>query len=95
MGLNRKKGFNLSKIMELISAVTNAERQIDDQISKMRSYEKEIDNISQKIDVVFDGSTLQYGQHMIDQLSQTKRQVSDTIERLQNSKDKLSRVRMV
>ena len=85
----------MSMIMELISAVTNAERQIDDQISKLRSYESELDRVSQRVDAAFGGSAMQYGQHMTEQLSQTKKQVTDTIGRLQNAKDKLTQVRMI
>lgn len=85
----------MSMIMELISAVTNAEHQIDDQISKLRSYESELDRVSQRVDAAFGGSEMQYGQHMTEQLSQTKKQVTDTIGRLQNAKDKLTQVRML
>ena len=85
----------MSMVMELISAVTNAERQIDDQISKLQSYQSEIDSVSQRVNAAFSGSTDQYGQNMINQLSQTKRQVSDTIGRLQNAKSKLVQVRMI
>ena len=85
----------MSMVMELISAVSNAERQIDDQISKLQSYQGEIDNVSQRVNAAFSGSTNQYGQNMIDQLSQTKQQVADTISRLQNAKEKLIQVRMI
>lgn len=85
----------MSMVMELIAAVTNAERQIDDQISKLHSYQSEIDTVAQRVNAAFSGSSNQYGQKMIDQLSQTKQQVSDTISRLQNAKEKLTQVRMI
>lgn len=85
----------MSMVMELISAVTNAERQIDDQISKLQSYQSEIDSVSQRVNSAFSGSKNQYGEKMIDQLAQTKQQVSDTINRLQNAKEKLIQVRMI
>lgn len=85
----------MSMVTELIAAVSNAERQIDDQISKLRSYQSEIDAVQRRVDAAFSGSTVQYGQNMIEQLSKTKQQVTDTISRLQNSKEKLIQVRMI
>ena len=85
----------MSMVMELISAVTDAERRIDDQISKLNSFQSEIDSVSQRVDAAFSGRNVQYGQKMIDQLSQTKQQVADTIGRLQNAKEKLTQVRMI
>ena len=85
----------MSMVTELIAAVSNAERQIDDQISKLQSYQNEIDTVQKRVDVAFSGSTVQYGQNMIEQLSQTKQKVTDTISRLQNAKDKLIQVRMI
>ena len=85
----------MSMVMELISAVTDAERRIDDQISKLNSFQSEIDSVSQRVDAAFSGSNVQYGQNMIDQLSQTKQQIADTIGRLQNAKEKLTQVRMI
>lgn len=85
----------MSMVMELIYAVSNAERQIDNQISKLQSYQGEIENVLQRANAAFSGSTNQHGQNMIDQLSQTKQQVADTISRLQNAKEKLIQVRMI
>ena len=85
----------MSMVTELIAAVSNAERQIDDQISKLQSYQSEIDSVQQRVDAAFSGSTVQYGQNMIEQLSSTKQQVTDTISRLQSAKDKLIQVRMI
>ena len=76
----------MSMVTELIAAVSNAERQIDDQISKLRIYQNEIDTVQQRVDAAFSGSTVQYGQNMIEQLSKTHQQVADTISRLQMRK---------
>ena len=46
----------MSMVQQLISAVTNAERQIDDQISKLHSYTSEIDQVTQRVQAAFDGS---------------------------------------
>ena len=85
----------MSMVIELIAAVSNAERQINDQISKLHSYQGEIENVLQRVNAAFYGSTNQYGQNMIDQLTHTKQQVGDTISRLQNAKEKLIQVRMI
>ena len=39
----------MSMVQQLISAITNAERQIDDQISKLHSYTSEIDQVTQRV----------------------------------------------
>ena len=85
----------MSMVTELIAAVSNAERQIDDQIAKLKSFQGEIDSAKQRADAAFSGSTVSCGQRMIEQLSQTNQQITDTIGRLQNAKDKLIQVRMV
>lgn len=85
----------MSMVTELIAAVSNAERQIDDQVAKLKSFQGEIDSAKQRADAAFSGSTASYGQRMIEQLSQTNQQITDTIGRLQNAKDKLIQVRMV
>lgn len=85
----------MSMVQQLISAVTNAERQIDEQMSKLNSYSGEIDEVTQRVDAAFSGSQREYGQQMLQQLFQTKQQVDQTIERLQTAKDKLIQVRMV
>lgn len=85
----------MSMVTELIAAVSNAERQIDDQISKLQSYQNEIETVRMRADAAFSGSAAQYGQNMADQLSRTKQQVADTIGRLQEAKLKLTQVRMI
>lgn len=85
----------MSMVTEIISSVITAERQIDDQISKLQNYQKEIETVEQRVNAAFSGSTTEYGTNMIDKLSQTKQQVSDTIIRLQDAKEKLFKVRMI
>ena len=85
----------MSMVMELIAAVTDAERRIDDQIMKLQSYLTQIDSVSQRVDATFSGSTDQYGRNMIEQLSVTKKQINDTIGILQEAKNKLIMVRMI
>lgn len=85
----------MSMVTDLIAAVTNAERQIDEQIMRLKSYQSEIETVSKRADAAFSGSTVQYGQKMIEQLSQTSQQINDTINRLQAAKEKLIQVRMI
>lgn len=85
----------MSMIQQLISAISNAERQIDDQMSKLRSYGAEIDQVTQRVEANLSGSQRDYGQRMLQQLSTTKKQVEQTIERLQTAKDKLIQVKMI
>lgn len=85
----------MSMVTELIAAVADAERRIDDQIMKLKSYLTQIETVSQRVDATFSGSSVEYGQNMIEQLSLTKKQIQDTIGFLQGAKDKLIRVRMI
>ncbi len=85
----------MSMVTDLIAAVTNAERQIDDQIAKLQNYQMEMEQVQKRVDAAFSGSTVHYGQNMIEQLSGTKQQVADTIGRLQGAKEKLMLVRMI
>jgi len=85
----------MSMVQELIAAVTNAERQIDDQIMKLQSYVGEIDKVTQRVDSAFGGSGKEFGKQMLQQLSMTKTQVNDTLGRLQEAKIKLVQVRMI
>ena len=84
----------MSMVLDLIAAVVNAVRQIDDQMMKLRSFSNEIDKITQRVESAFSGSERQYGQQMLQQLALTKSQVSDSLARLQMAKEKLLQVRM-
>ena len=68
----------MSMVQQLISAVTNAERQIDDQISKLHSYTSEIDQVTQRVQAAFDGSQQEYGRNILNQLSTTKHWIDST-----------------
>lgn len=85
----------MSTVRQLISAITNAERQIDDQISMLHSYASEIDQVTERVQATLDGSQQQYGRDMLNQLSTTKQTVEQTVEKLQAAKDKLIQVRLV
>lgn len=85
----------MSTVQQLISAITNAERQIDDQISKLHSYASEIDQVTERVLATLDGSQQRYGRDMLNQLSTTKQTVEQTVEKLQAAKDKLIQVRLV
>ena len=85
----------MSMIRELIGAVSNTERKLDDQIAKLRSYQSEIDNTIQRVNAALGGSSVQYGQNMTEQLLRTKQQVADTIDKLVIAKQKLSIIQMV
>ena len=85
----------MSMVMQLIGAVVNAQRQIDDQMMKLGGYASEIETVSQRVTAALEGGGMPYAQQMQQQLSQTKRQVEETLNYLQQAKDKLHQVRMV
>ena len=85
----------MSMVQQLIAAVANAERQIDDQMARLRIYEAEVDQVKQRVDNALRGSGQEYAQQMMTQLDQTRTQVETTLLQLQAAKDKLARVRMI
>ena len=85
----------MSMVQQIIQAVTATQRQIDDQMAKLRSYNGQIDKVMQQVQAELSGSTQQYAQEMLNQLQQTKNQVEDTIGKLQAAKDKLTQVRAI
>lgn len=85
----------MSMVQQLIAAVANAERQIDDQMTKLHAYEAEVDRVKAKVDNALHGSDQEYAHQMLQQLDLTKAQVTATINQLQAAKDKLIRVRMI
>jgi len=85
----------MSMVQQLIAAVANAERQIDDEMMRLRTYEAEVDHVKQRVDNALRGSEQEYAKRMMMQLDQTKTQVETTICQLQTAKDKLTRVRMI
>ena len=78
---------------ELIDAIMEAERIIDEQIRKLTVYEKQIDDIMLEIFKPLDDSNQQSGYDMKQQMSQTQSEISQTIRMLEASKTKLMRVR--
>ena len=85
----------MSMIMELISAISNAERQIDEQIGKLNSYKSQIAQVKNQVESAFGGSQSQDANEMLQQLSTTESEINETISNLQNAKDKLLRVRSI
>ena len=83
----------MSMITELISAISNAERQIDEQIGKLNSYKSQIDQVKNQVEAAFGGGPSQDANVMLQQLSATENQINETISNLQSAKDKLLRVR--
>ena len=85
----------MSMVQQLIQAVTAAQRQIDDQMTKLQDYNGQIDRVIQQVQSELSGSTQQYAEEMLQQLQQTKQQVSDTLGKLSAAKEKLTQVRMI
>lgn len=85
----------MSLVMQIIQAVTATERQIDDQMTKLNAYSRNVDEVLQRVQTELSGSTQQSVNEMISQLQQTKNQVDDTLQKLQSAKDKLVQVRAI
>ena len=85
----------MSLVLQIIQAVTATEREIDDQMAKLTSYNAKVDEVMRRVQVELGGSTQSYVQEMISQLQQTKEQVDDTLQKLQAAKDKLIQVRAI
>jgi hypothetical protein len=82
-------------VRELIAAVIAIERNLDDQIMKLRSYQKQNDDITRQITQALDGSSHSSSQTMKGQLSTTQAQIRETLGLLETAKTKLQRVRQV
>lgn len=85
----------MSMVQQLIQAVTAAQRQIDDQATKLQAYNGQVDRVIQQVQSELSGSTQQYASEMLQQLQQTKQQVSDTLGKLSAAKEKLTQVKMI
>ena len=85
----------MSMVQQLIQAVTAAQRQIDDQATKLQAYNGQVDRVIQQVQSELSGSTQQYASEMLQQLQQTKQQVSDTLGNLSAAKEKLTQVKMI
>ena len=82
----------MSMWRELNGAIIATQRRLDDQISKLRSFEQQIDTVTSQVDSVLDGDEVDGVPEMKTQLSQTKQQVQETLRNLQTAKDKLGQV---
>ncbi len=85
----------MSMIMELIAAITNAERQIEDQIGKLNSYKSEMQQVTSRIESAFGGSQSRDARTMLQQITITEKQIDETIGNLQNAKEKLLQVKTI
>ena len=85
----------MSLVMQIIQAVTATEREIDDQIAKLTSYNAKVDEVMRRVQAELGDSTTNYAQEMISQLRQTKEQVDDTLQKLKAAKDKLIQVKAI
>ncbi len=85
----------MSMVLQLMAAISGAEKQLDDQIAQLNIYLVELDAVSKTIDSALSGSGNQYDQRMIEKTAATKRQVEDTIQKLQIAKSKLEQVRSI
>ena len=84
----------MSMSRELTGMIINSQRNIDDQIAKLRGYLSEIETTMSTVSEVL-GADDDYGKKMNDQLAQSKKTVEDAIGTLANAKEKLSQVGLV
>lgn len=85
----------MSMARELIAAVMEAERKIDEQIAKLTAYAKQNDDLMREITQAIEGSSHESASNMQQRLSQTQTEITQTIQMLQASKEKLARVRQI
>lgn len=85
----------MSMVQELIAAVSSAEREIDEQVGRLRSYQNEVDSVSERVEAALSGSSQDYNRKMLDQLRATKIQIDATLASLRGAKEQLLRVRMI
>ena len=52
----------MSMVQQIIQAVTGTQRQIDDQMAKLRAYNGQIDKVMQQVQTELSGSTQQHTQ---------------------------------
>ena len=83
----------MSMIMELIQAISTAERQIDYEISTLNVYKGKIDKVIARVQADFGGSGDRFGGDMLQRLQATQKQIDDTLQHLNQAKEKLIRVR--
>lgn len=85
----------MSMVTELRAAYDAAERNVDKQISALRSYERANDDLMKQITDALEGSTQTFSMNMTRQLSQTKQQIQSTIQLLDGAKRNLDKAKML
>lgn len=85
----------MSTVQQLIAAVTAAQRQIDDQISRLTVYSGQLDQVSSRVDDALRDSRQSYAGQMLQQVAETKSQVQNSLNRLQDARAKLGRLSML
>lgn len=85
----------MSMVQQLIAAVSAAERQIEVQIEQLSLYVTQLTDVAGKINSALDGTTQGYERQMLQQLSDTRTQVEQSIRQLQAAKEQLACVRMI
>ena len=85
----------MSMIRQLIGAIANAERQIDDQSRRLTSFNSQLDQLIRQVQSTYEGSQQNVSSEMLGQLQTTKKQVEDAIQSLAAAKQKLQQVKMV
>ena len=83
-----------STLMRVAGAISAEVRQIDLQITLLRGYEKELDEVLKKIQNSVAGD-IPSGEKMLAQLASTKEQVQDAISKLATAKEKLLMIPLV
>ncbi|MDR0875516.1 MAG: hypothetical protein LBN12_04835 [Clostridiales Family XIII bacterium] len=85
----------MSQLQQLISQVSDAERQIKEQIGKLESFKSANDKLLDQIAEGLSGSAKGHDQRMQAQIEQTKSQIDKTIGQLQQTEAALQRARMI
>lgn len=85
----------MSMVQDLIAAVMLSEREIDQQIQALNSYNQHIEKSIAEAQQLLVGSVKGHDKKVNAQLQQTSKQVKETISQLQQTKIALERVRMI
>jgi pyrroline-5-carboxylate reductase len=85
----------MSTVMQLISAVTATQRQIDDQVMKLSGLGTQIDEAKTQTATVLAGSSKGYDAKIAASLDQAKQRIDSTIVQLEQAKSSLQQVQMI
>jgi hypothetical protein len=85
----------MSMVRELVAAVIAAERNLDEQMTRLHSYSKKNEDIMRAIQTELEGSGHPSATQMTAQLEATQKEIKNTLAMLEESKQKLQRVRML